>query len=143
MSDLIHFEYPPPRSWEQFEELCADLFEVMWSDPGLARHGRAGQAQHGVDIVAARGAVYPVGLQCKKKTRWPVKKLSTAEVDQEVKKAAKFSPALKELYILTTAISDERLQLHVRTLNESRKKLNQFTVEVLFCEVDPEYGTGV
>lgn len=132
MSDLIHFEYPPPRSWEQFEELCADLFEVMWSDPGLARHGRAGQAQHGVDIIAARGSVYPVGLQCKKKMRWPVKKLSKAEVDHEVKEAAKFSPALKELYILTTAISDERLQQHVRTLNESRKKLNQFTVEVLF-----------
>ncbi len=132
MSDLIHFEYPPPRSWEQFEELCADLFEVMWSDPGLARHGRAGQAQHGVDIVVARGAVYPVGLQCKKKTRWPVKKLSTAEVDHEVDEAENFSPPLKELYILTTAISDERLQQHVRTLNESRKKLNKFTVEVLF-----------
>ena len=132
MSDLIHFEYPPPRSWEQFEELCADLFEVMWSDHSLARHGRAGQAQHGVDIVAARGAVYPVGLQCKKKMRWPVKKLSAAEVDNEVKEAAKFSPALKELYILTTAIPDERLQLHVRSLNEARKKLSQFTVEVLF-----------
>ncbi len=66
MTELVHFEYPPPRSWEQFEELCADLFEAMWSDPALVRHGRAGQAQNGVDIVAARGGIYPVGLQCKK-----------------------------------------------------------------------------
>ncbi|ODO76787.1 hypothetical protein BAY50_24555 [Klebsiella pneumoniae] len=43
MTRLIHFEYAPPRSWEQFEELCADLFEAMWSDPNIVIHGRAGQ----------------------------------------------------------------------------------------------------
>lgn len=131
MSDLTHFEYPPPRSWEQFEELCADLFEVMWSDPGLTRHGRAGQVQFGVDIVAARGGIYPVGLQCKKKARWPVKKLSIGEVDHEVKEAEKFTPALKELYILTTAPGDGRLEKHVRTLNDLRKKQGKFQVQVL------------
>lgn len=132
MSELVHFEYPPPRSWEQFEELCADLFETMWSDPGLARHGRAGQAQLGVDIVAARGSIYPVGLQCKKKGRWPPKKLSANEIDHEVKEAEKFTPPLKEFYILTTAPTDERLQRHVRTINDSRKMQNKFPVEVLF-----------
>ena len=132
MSELIQFEYPPPRSWEQFEDLCADLFEAMWSDPGLVRHGRAGQVQFGVDIVAARGSIYPVGLQCKKKSLWPVKKLSASEVDREVEEAEKFSPALKELYILTTALADERLQKHVRTLNESRETQKKFPVVVLF-----------
>jgi len=132
VSELIHFEYPPPRSWEQFEDLCADLFEAMWSDPGLVRHGRAGQVQFGVDIVAARGGIYPVGLQCKKKSRWPVKKLSIGEVNHEVDDAERFSPPLKELYILTTAVADERLQLHVRTLNESREKQKKFPVQVLF-----------
>ena len=131
MSELIHFEYPPPRSWEQFEDLCADLFEAMWSDPGLVRHGRAGQVQFGVDIVAARGGIYPVGLQCKKKSRWPVKKLSIGEVNHEVDEAEKFSPPLKELYILTTAVADERLEQHVRTLNESREKQKKFPVQVL------------
>jgi hypothetical protein len=67
MTGLVHFEYAPPRSWEQFEELCADLFEVMWSDPNLVRHGRAGQVQNGVDIIAAKGGLFPIGLQCKKK----------------------------------------------------------------------------
>lgn len=132
MSALVHFEYPPPRSWEQFEELCADLFESMWSDPGLVRNGRAGQVQHGVDIVAARGGISPVGLQCKKKSRWPVKKLSISEVDHEIDEAEKFKPPLKEFYILTTAASDEKLQEHVRQLNVERQKLDKFPVEVLF-----------
>lgn len=132
MSELVHFEYPPPRSWEQFEELCADLFEAMWSDPGLVRHGRAGQVLHGVDIVAAQGGIYPVGLQCKKKSRWPVKNLTIKEVNHEINEAEKFKPTLKEFYILTTAASDERLQEHVRLLNEARKRQKKFPVIVLF-----------
>ncbi|VVE05415.1 hypothetical protein PIN31009_02339 [Pandoraea iniqua] len=132
MSELVNYEYPPPRSWEQFEELCADLVEAMWSDPRVVRHGRAGQAQCGVDIIAARGGIYPVGLQCKKKSRWPAKTLTRKEVNQEISEAEKFRPALKELYILTTAVPDEALQKHVRTLNEARKKLKQFEVEILF-----------
>lgn len=131
LSNLVHFEFPPPRSWEQFEELCADLFEAMWSDPGLMRHGRAGQPQHGVDIVAARGSVYPVGLQCKKKARWPGKKLTFAEVKHETEEADKFSPKLKEFYVLTTALGDERLEQQVRDFNESRRQNKEFLVTVL------------
>ncbi|RUR67351.1 hypothetical protein EJP67_09790 [Variovorax guangxiensis] len=132
MSDLVAYEYPPPRFWEQFEELCADLFEAMWGDPRLVRHGRAGQVQHGVDIVASRGSIYPVGLQCKKKSRWPVKKLTIKEIDHEIDEAENFTPALKEFYLLTTAIPDEALQAHVRMLNEARRKRGGFIVEVLF-----------
>ncbi|HLO64934.1 MAG TPA: hypothetical protein VK165_18385 [Azonexus sp.] len=131
MSNLVHFEFPPPRSWEQFEELCADLFETMWSDPGLVRHGRAGQSQNGVDIIAARGSIFPVGLQCKKKAHWPNKKLTFAEVKNETEDADKFRPLLKEFYILTTALGDERLESQVRQFNESRQKCNKFLVTVL------------
>src|ERR1044072_594404 len=42
-----HADYAPPRSWEQFEELCADVFQSAWRDPALVRHGRAGQRQNG------------------------------------------------------------------------------------------------
>lgn len=131
MSDLVLFEFPPPRSWEQFEELCADLFEAMWSDPGLVRHGRAGQTQRGVDIVAARGSIFPVGLQCKKKARWPIKRLTFAEVKHEAEEADNFSPILKEFYILTTALGDARLEEQVRLFNKSRQKIKKFLVTVL------------
>lgn len=132
MTDLVHFEYPPPKSWEQFEELCADLFEAMWSDPSLVRHGRAGQAQNGVDILGARGAIYPVGIQCKKKSQWPEKKLKMSEVNEEVKKADNFKPELKEFYILTTAALDATLQGEVLKLNIERVRQNKFQVVVLF-----------
>lgn len=132
MSDLVHYEYPPPRSWEQFEELCADLFEALWSDPRVVRHGRAGQTQFGVDIIASRGGIYPVGLQCKKKSRWPPKSLTMKEINREIKEAEKFKPALKEFYILTTAPTDTPLQEQVRTLSEARRNAKKFEVEVLF-----------
>lgn len=35
----IHLDHPPPRSWDQFEELCADVFQSSWGDPNLVRHG--------------------------------------------------------------------------------------------------------
>ncbi|HDR2861748.1 TPA: restriction endonuclease [Enterobacter asburiae] len=132
MTGLVHFEYAPPRSWEQFEELCADLFEVMWSDPNLVRHGRAGQVQNGVDIIAAKGGLFPIGLQCKKKTNWPEKELKLSEVISEIDKAEKFTPSLKEFYILTTASSNAKLQKEIRKLNDSRGKKDTFLVHVLF-----------
>nr|WP_313257048.1 hypothetical protein [Serratia bockelmannii] len=132
MTGLVHFEYAPPRSWEQFEELCADLFEVMWSDPNLVRHGRAGQVQNGVDIIAARGGIYPVGLQCKKKAKWPEKDITLSEVKSEIEKAEKFNPPLKEFYIITTASADAKLQGKLREINVSREKNGGFQVQVLF-----------
>lgn len=134
MSELIHFEYAPPRSWEQFEELCADLFEAAWSDPTLVRHGRAGQRQHGVDIIASRGSIYPVGIQCKKKARWPLKSIKIADIKKEVSEADGFSPALKEFYILTTAVNDVNIQEQVRTFNVTRIKENKFLVQIIFWQ---------
>jgi hypothetical protein len=131
MSDLQYFEYPPPRSWEQFEELCADLFEAMWNDPGLVRHGRAGQKQHGVDIVARRGSQYPIGLQCKKKAKWPIRKLTTVEIDAEVEDAQNFTPPLQAFYLLTTAEDDTKLQEHVRGINERLSKAGLFETVLL------------
>lgn len=131
MPDFHDFEYPPPRSWEQFEELCADLFEIAWNDPTLVRHGRAGQKQNGVDIVARQGGRYPIGLQCKKKARWPVKQLTTSEIDDEVKEAKGFNPPLEAFYILTTAADDIKLQQHVRSINAQHESAGLFQVVLL------------
>lgn len=67
-TNFVHFEHAPPKSWDHFEEICADIFQREWRDNALVRHGRAGQKQHGVDIVGRVGAVWPVGVQCKKKS---------------------------------------------------------------------------
>lgn len=127
----VHSEPPPPRSWEQFEELCADLFQSAWADPGLIRYGRTGQAQDGVDILGRHGALYPVGVQCKKKRRWPVSRLTKAEIDAEVKAAKAFKTPLKAFYILTTAPDSTDLQDHIRQINATHRKAKLFEVVLL------------
>lgn len=124
-------DHPPPKCWEQFEELCADVFQSAFADPSLVRHGRAGQRQHGVDIVARHGSLYPVGLQCKKRSVWPVTKLSTGDIDADIIKATGFTPPLKQLYILTTAPDDAGLQSHIRTINETHERKGLFEVCLL------------
>jgi len=127
----VYADYAPPRSWEQFEELCADVFQSAWSDPAIVRHGRAGQRQHGVDIVARNGALYPIGLQCKKRAQWPVTKITKAEIDVEVAEALNFDPPLKAFYILTTAPDDVRVLEHVRGINERHRIAKLFEVVLL------------
>jgi hypothetical protein len=73
----------------------------------------------------------PVGLQCKRRTRWPVKKLTTAEVDAEVSEALKFDPPLESFYILTTAADDTKLQAHVRAINKRHNAQDRFNVVLL------------
>ena len=121
-------DHVPPRSWEQFEELCADVFQSAWSDPGLVRYGRNGQTQHGVDIVARNGTIYPIGLQCKKRGAWPPRRLTAADVDEAVAMAEGFEPPLKQFYILTTAPGDAGLLNHVQEINQRHENDGRFTV---------------
>jgi hypothetical protein len=128
MSGFVHFEHAPPKSWDQFEELCADTFQDEFQDYALVRNGRQGQAQDGVDIVARQGVLWPIGIQCKKKSRWPVKKVTTQEIDAEIAKAKNFKPALQTFYLVSTAPDDGPLQEHVRKLNVQHKKQKLFEV---------------
>ena len=127
----VHFEQAPPRTWQQFEELCGDTFSALWSDPGLVRHGRGGQKQDGVDFYGKHGTRWPVGLQCKRKAIWPVISLTTAEIDKEVAAALKFRPKLKSFYILTTAPEDKKLLKHVREITVNHKSKMLFDVHLL------------
>ena len=130
MDSLVHFDLAPPKTWEQFEELCADTFAALWSDPGLVRHGRSGQRQSGVDIISRPGGRW-TGLQCKRKGVWPVKTITTTEIDDEVKKALKFTPKLEAFWILTTAPDDVKLQKHVRKLTAKHERAKRFKVHLL------------
>lgn len=77
------------------------------------------------------GTRYPIGLQCKKKSRWPVTSLSKADIDREVDLARGFTPALDAFYILTTAADDAKLQAHVRAINAVQKAAGSFEVVLL------------
>lgn len=102
-----------------------------WPDPGLVRYGRTGQKQLGVDILAAHGSAWPIGLQCKQKTRWPFKKLTTRDIDDEVAKAVQFTPKLKAFYILTTAETDINATNYAAALTKAHKRKRFFPVYVI------------
>ena len=59
----------PPRYWQEFEDLCLDLYRQIWGDPSTQKNRRIGQAQAGTDISGqpafAAGKWY--GVQCKGK----------------------------------------------------------------------------
>lgn len=131
MTQHVHFQQAPPRSWDQFEELCADTFQEEWQDSTLVRHGRMGQTQHGVDIVGRDGANWPVAIQCKRKSVWPVSKVTTHELDEEVEKVKRFKPALKACYLVSTASDDQLLQEHARLITERHRREGLFTVAVI------------
>ena len=92
------------------------------------RHGRSGQTQNGVDIVARHGAIYPIGLQCKKRGVWPTRRLTATDVDEMVAMARNFEPALKQFYILTTAPADAALLKHVGEISQRHEIDGRFTV---------------
>jgi hypothetical protein len=127
----LHLDLAPPKSWDQFEELCADTFAAEWRDPALIRYGRAGQSQCGVDIVATDGARWPVGVQCKKKSRWPVSKVSITELEAEVEKAKGFTPKLEAFYLVSSAPNDNALDKRARELTKAHKKQGLFSVTVI------------
>lgn len=129
MSSLADSQLLAPKSWDSFEEMCADLFEREWQYPNTERYGRQGQRQNGVDIYGKTGADH-VGVQCKGKTRWPPKKLTVDEINTEVARALKFEPKLRQLVFATTTDNDVVIQDHVHSLTEEHEKSGLFSVHV-------------
>ena len=58
MSSLRNKQIPPPASWEEFEDMCCDLWRLLWDDRNAQKHGRKGQAGQVlflVEIIEASG----------------------------------------------------------------------------------------
>jgi hypothetical protein len=110
-------DLPRPKSWDEFEDICADLLKRSWNTPYVTRNGRQGQQQKGVDIygqpsyLAHKSSTPYAGVQCKK-----VDKLTIADIEKEVEKAKSFIPQLDQYIIMTTLYRDANLQEQVRQL---------------------------
>lgn len=131
MPTIATSQLPIPKDWNEFEDICADLFSLIWNDHNTVRYGRAGQRQNDVDIrgQSPRGGI--AGVQCKGKRQWPPVKLTTAEIDAEVAKALDFQPPLSEFTIATTALNDGPLQAHVDAITERHRAQGLFSVHLL------------
>ncbi|WP_193188987.1 HTH domain-containing protein [Nisaea sediminum] len=102
-------EIRKPSNDKEFEENCVVLFREILSDPHVKTVGTSGQGQDGVDVVGNRFSdpEHIVGIQCKLKTG--KSRLHESEVKEEVKKALKYTPPLREYIIVATSKDDTKL----------------------------------
>ncbi|EML0203188.1 hypothetical protein ACPF38_003697 [Vibrio cholerae] len=132
MKNIPPVQIPPPRNWQDFENLCCDLWAQVWNDQNTQKNGRSGQAQHGVDIFGrpsnANGKYY--GIQCKGKDNYSGSILAVDELNSEVEKASKFSPKIDCFIIATTSVKDAAIEMRAREITEENRKKGIFSVHV-------------
>jgi hypothetical protein len=128
MPTLSSMKIPPPKSWEEFEEITLDSCKIRWENPDLQMHGRQGQAQNGVDIFGANHIFQNVGIQCKNYDT----QLTLSLVKKEVEKAKSFKPTIEMFYLAATNNTDANLQTEVRLLSQRRTSNGEFPVMILF-----------
>ena len=64
----MDYQLLKPQIWEEFEELCCDLWKSIWGDPNTQMHGRRGQGQDGIDVIGKPAySNHYHGVQCKGK----------------------------------------------------------------------------
>lgn len=122
-------DLPIPKSWDEFEDICADLLRFIWRDPYVTRNGRSGQKQNGVDIYGKPehlkgGGSELAAAQCKR-----VETLTESQIETEINEAAQFIPIPEEYLILTTLKRDAAIQKYLRNNSWKIKR-----VEILFWE---------
>jgi hypothetical protein len=122
-------DLPIPKSWDEFEDISADLLKRMWRDPYVTRNGRSGQSQFGVDIYGRPVHLREKGTQIAVAQCRRVESLTEQQISDELKKAYNFNPLPEEYLMLTTLKRDSTLQTFVR---KNTWKINR--VEILFWD---------
>jgi len=131
MAGIANFRLPPPAKWQDFEDLCADLWRRIWRDANTQKNGRQGQPQNGVDIFGRpdNGALW-AGVQCKDKNEDLGSALTQKELLLEIAKAKQFTPKLSAFTIATTGPRDATIQERARLLTQEHRKNELFDVAV-------------
>jgi len=131
MVDFNNAQIPPPKNWQDFESLCADLWQEIWADPDTQKNGRGGQRQYGVDVYGQPGCkgIYE-GVQCKGKDGRYGNQVTETELRDEVEGAKSFKPKLSKFILATTAENDQHIQSIAREITELHRTKGLFQVIV-------------
>jgi len=128
-------QLPAPKSWEEFETICKDIWSLIWNDPNAQKNGRKGQPDHGVDIFGyPDGGKNVHGVQCKGKDNYLEKTLTKSQISIIIGEAEQFTPKIAELTIATTAPKDVKIQEYVRIIRQQRFDAEKFLLSVWFWE---------
>lgn len=108
-----------PSNWQDFETLCMKLWGRIWDCADtIKKNGRAGQKQHGVDILGKKkGENLFSAIQCKGKDDYTNSKLTKKEIDAEIEKAHHYDGKLIRFIIATTANKDAEIEEYVMEKN--------------------------
>ncbi|MED2844414.1 hypothetical protein [Bacillus toyonensis] len=125
---------PRPNNWQDFEELCHEIYLKRWNDPKAQRNARTGYPQYGVDVYGQKDGIGNfLGVQCKGKENYELTQqdVTPSELRKEVVKAKNFSPSLKTFILVTTAMSNPQIEKEARLLSEENEKNGSFGVTVI------------
>ncbi len=132
MSEFSSYQVPAPKTWQEFETLCWDLWKEIWQDPNAQKNGRQGQVQNGVDLWGNpnQEEAY-AGVQCKGKDSYTNGILTEEEIRDEVKKAKNFQPQISQYIIVTTGPKDAKVEELARKISVEHLKLGLFSVTAM------------
>lgn len=134
----MEFQLPKPKNWQDFESICHELWRSIWGDVYAQKNGRQGQPQHGVDIYGH--PTYACGIhavQCKGKNDNYDTEVTIKEIDDECKKAEKFTPKISNYILATTKKKEVSLQKHC--LEITKANTYQFPVNIWsWDDIEPE-----
>lgn len=131
MPTRAHMQIPPPKSWDEFEDIVVSALKLRWNAPGLQRYGRNGQAQQGVDIFGADEMARAAGVQCKLMVNGD---FDSGALAKAVAAAEAFVPPLSTFLVATTGPRDAALQQAARKMSKVRVEKGQFSVGVIFWD---------
>lgn len=117
---------PIPTDEKAFERQCRVLFAELLGDPHVKLVGTKGKNQGGLDLMGTRerDPHQPVGVQCKLITKVGGK-LDLAGVRSDITRALALSPALTEVYVVTTASDDLTYDALAMTMRQEQAALGR------------------
>lgn len=137
----ISMVLPPPRLWQEFEELTKDVARFRFNDSGAKNYGNQGSAQNGVDVYCCEGGSgHLIGIQCKRRGTFDAKGralpggLKIADLALAIKEAQTFAQPLKRFILATTDSRKTEIQDEELRLNAIQLQSGGFSFEVMFWE---------
>lgn len=123
-------QIPPPSNWQDFEDLCKEVFGEIWSCKyTIKKNGRNGQKQCGVDVYGKpEGETQLYGVQCKGRDINLGRKLTKSEINEEIEKAMSFKPPLKVFVFATTAEKDAETEEYIREKSDESIASGNFEI---------------
>ncbi len=129
MPTLTQVKLPVPKSWDEFEDIVVSAINSLQPVTPSQRFGRQGQAQWGVDNVFEDYMSRRTGAQCKN-----VDTISLAEIQAEIAKAEKYTPALESFIFAVTFPRDAKIHKQINILSDRRSRQGKFRVGIWFWD---------